>query len=201
MAAATIPGASFWRKSLTKFNLQVQYIHCNNAGKNQAFKKKLKTGRAGDWLWIYRPQVCLNKWACWAQVCYPFQLGICHAQQSQIYCLSTKQSLGRSCEHCHIPQEPPDHSQKNLKPISTIFGKGKKSVLTSMQKFGEMCLATYKNNTHQAKLANHGTPSIWVGYAENHPTGTYPIFNPKTKKIILTQDVTFLQKSYSEYTH
>ena len=26
------------------------------------------------------------------------------------------------------------------------------------------------------------------------------IFNPKTKKIILTQDMTFLQKSYSEYT-
>ena len=69
-----------------------------------------------------------------------------------------------------------------------------------MQKFGEMCIASFKDNTHQAKLANRGTPGIWVGYAENHPACTYRIFNPKTKKIILTQDVTFLQKSYGEYT-
>ena len=50
-----------------------------------------------------------------------------------------------------------------------------------MQKFGEICIATYKDNSHQAKLANHGTPSIWVSYAEDN-TGTYWIFNPKTKK-------------------
>ena len=69
-----------------------------------------------------------------------------------------------------------------------------------MQKIGEMCITTFKDNTHQANLANQGIPSIWVGYAENHPTGTDQIFNPKTKKIILTQDVTFLQNSYGECT-
>ena len=69
-----------------------------------------------------------------------------------------------------------------------------------MQKFGEMCISTFKDNTHWAKLANKGTPRIWVGYAENHPTGTNWIFNPKTKKIILTRYMTFLQKSYGEYT-
>ena len=69
-----------------------------------------------------------------------------------------------------------------------------------MQKFGEIYIATYKDNTHWAKWAHHGTPSIWVGYAENHPAGTYRIFNPKTRKIILTQDMTFLQKSYGEVT-
>ena len=67
-----------------------------------------------------------------------------------------------------------------------------------MQKFGEMCIATYRDNTHQAKLANQGNPSILVGYAEGHPTGTYQVFNPKTKQVILTRDMTFLQKSYGE---
>ena len=51
-----------------------------------------------------------------------------------------------------------------------------------------------------ATLANQGIPCIWVGYAEGHPTSTYWALNPKTKKIILTWDMTFLQKSYSEYT-
>ena len=41
---------------------------------------------------------------------------------------------------------------------------------------------------------------MWIGYAEGRPTGTHWVFNPKTKKIILTQDVTFLQKFYIEYT-
>ena len=89
---------------------------------------------------------------------------------------------------------------RTLSPFQQFFGKGKQSVLATMQKFGEMCIATFKDNSHQAKLANQGTPRIWVGYTKNHPTGTYWIFNPKTKQIILTQDVTFLRKSYSEYS-
>ena len=63
-----------------------------------------------------------------------------------------------------------------------------------------MKCATSRTRTIIIRLANHGTPGIWVVYTENHPAGTYQIFNPKTKKVILTQDVTFLQKSYSEYT-
>ena len=51
-----------------------------------------------------------------------------------------------------------------------------------MQKFGEMCIPTFKDNTHWANLANRGIPGIWVGYSENHPIGTYQSFNPKTKK-------------------
>ena len=69
-----------------------------------------------------------------------------------------------------------------------------------MQKFGEMRIATFKDNTHFAKLANQGTPGILLGYDENHPAGTYRIFNPKTKHIILTRDVTFLKQSYGEYS-
>ena len=87
-----------------------------------------------------------------------------------------------------------------LSPFQRFFGKGKKNDLTLMQKFDEMCIATYKDNSHQAKLANCLTPGVWVGYAKNHPASTYWIFNRKTKKNFLTRDVTFLQKSYSEYT-
>ena len=89
---------------------------------------------------------------------------------------------------------------RSLNPFQQFFGKGKSHVLKSMQKFGEICIVSFKDNTHQAKLANCRTPGVWVGYAENHPTSTYRIFNPKTKCIILTHDVTFLNKSYGEYS-
>ena len=64
--------------------------------------------------------------------------------------------------------------------MTTIFEKGKRSIITTMQKFGEMCIATYKDNSHQAKLANHGTPCNQVGYAEGHPTNAYQIFIEKS---------------------
>ena len=79
---------------------------------------------------------------------------------------------------------------RNLSPFHQCFGKG----------FGEMSITTYKDNTQQAKLANRGTPGIWVDYAEGHPTSTHQVFNPKTKKVILTKDVIFLQKFYSKNT-
>ena len=72
---------------------------------------------------------------------------------------------------------------KTLRPFQQFFGKEKRNFVTLIQKFGEICIPTYKDNSHWAKLANHGTPKISVGYAEEHPTGTYHIFNPKPKKI------------------
>ena len=67
-----------------------------------------------------------------------------------------------------------------------------------LKKFGEMCIATYRENTHWAKLANQGTPGIWVGYTVIPLVHTG--FLTQDKKIILTWEVTFLQQSYSEYT-
>ena len=48
----------------------------------------------------------------------------------------------------------------SLSPFQQFFGKGKKYDLTSMQKFGEMCIAIYKDNNNWAKSANHGTLGI-----------------------------------------
>ena len=36
---------------------------------------------------------------------------------------------------------------RTLSPIQHFFGKGKKTVLTSMQKFSERCIITYRDNT------------------------------------------------------
>ena len=62
-----------------------------------------------------------------------------------------------------------------------FFGKGKRSIMSSVQTFGEMNITTYKDNSHQAKFANQVTPGIWVGFTEGHPFGTYHVYNPKTK--------------------
>ena len=105
--------------------------------------------------------------------------------------------MGQSCDHLHASWEQSINSEQ--KDISTIFAKGKRSILSLVQKFGDICITTYRDSTHQGKLANHDTSGIWVGYVEGHPTNTYWVFNPKTKNI-LTSNVTFLQKSYGDYS-
>ena len=53
----------------TRWNLQVQHSLWMN----------LWSGRAGDQLQVYSPRYTPTKWTCQMQVCYPFQLGMCHA--------------------------------------------------------------------------------------------------------------------------
>ena len=43
-------------------------------------------------------------------------------------------------------------------------------------------------------------PGIWVGYADCHPNDRYQGFNPMTKMIILTQNLTSLQKPCGNYS-
>ena len=59
----------------------------------------------------------------------------------------------------------------NLSPFQ--FWKRKWRLLTLVQDFG--C-----NNSHHAKLANQGTPGIWVSFADGYSVITYHLFSPPT---------------------
>ena len=52
---------------------------------------------------------------------------------------------------------------RTLSPFQQVFRKKKRSIISLMQKIGEMHVATYRDNTNRAKLANHDAPGIWVG--------------------------------------
>ena len=67
-------------------------------------------------------------------------------------------------------------SKGDVSPFQHIFGKGKRSILFSVQKFGEMCITIYGDNSHQTELVNRATPGIWVGFAEGHPIDTYHVY-------------------------
>ena len=62
-----------------KYNLQVQYLHCNNPGENIAFKKACKQEGLGvDFDTASgTPQ---QKWLHQKKICYPFQQDMCHSQ-------------------------------------------------------------------------------------------------------------------------
>ena len=81
-----------------------------------------------------------------------------------------------------------------------FFGKGVKSIIpmNSAKTFGEMVVVANRNNV-KAKLDDRGKTCIWLGYAKDHAIGTYRVYNPKTNKVLLTRDVTFLRESHNDW--
>ena len=73
-----------------------------------------------------------------------------------------------------------------------FFGKGKRCPVTEpTKKFGEPCIVSDQTKI-KPKLQERGKEANWIGYANDHATYTYRLFNPKTCKVILSQDVTFI---------
>ena len=41
--------------------------------------------------------------------------------------------------------------------------------------------------------------NVWLRCTDGHVVGKYSIYNTKTKKVILTHDVTFIQKYFADW--
>jgi hypothetical protein len=61
-----------------------------------------------------------------------------------------------------------------------------------------MRLVTTKNKI-QGKLSDKVTVCVFVGYAVNHADDVYRLLNPKTKSIIKSRDVVWLNKCYGAW--
>jgi hypothetical protein len=89
------------------------------------------------------------------------------------------------------------NKDKKKSPIELMF-KNRAKGLSNLRRFGEMCVATTKNKI-QGKLSDIGTVYVSVGYPVNHAHDVYRLLNPKTKSIIKSRDVVWLNKSYGAW--
>jgi hypothetical protein len=89
------------------------------------------------------------------------------------------------------------NKDKKKSPIELMF-KYRARELKYFKRFGEMCVATTKDKI-QGKLSNKGTVCVFVGYAVNHADDVYRLLNAKTKSIIKSRDVMWLNKSYGAW--
>ena len=69
---------------------------------------------------------------------------------------------------------------------------------TFIRGFGEVVVTRNIQNKIKAKLTNRGTIGVIFGLGMTHALGTYKIYNPKTKIIGHSRDVTFLEKYYGD---
>ena len=71
------------------------------------------------------------------------------------------------------------------------FYKKKPLEVIYLRRFGEVGILANRKKI-KAKDDDRGTKCIFVGYADDHTPDTYRMFNPKTKKILLSRDIRWM---------
>jgi hypothetical protein len=89
-------------------------------------------------------------------------------------------------------------SKSSLKsPFELLFGS-KPILHYEIKIFGEVGVVTTKDKI-QSKLTNHGSPCIFVGYAENNSRDVYRMLNLDTNAIIKSRDIIWLKKMHVDW--
>jgi hypothetical protein len=82
-------------------------------------------------------------------------------------------------------------------PLQLMF-KTQFEGFNNIKTFGEMCVVKTKKSI-QGKLNDRGTVGLPVGYPQNHADDVYRIFNIKTKQIIKSRDLIWLDLKYGNW--
>ena len=123
-----------------KYNLWVKML----------LQKNLQTGMAGSWLWIYSPTQ-QNGWVeqkfatLFNQLC-----AMLHGRKFNTYFQNGQRA--KAANTARLLENNLITSNRNLSPFQQCLGREREAFCHSLiQKFGEMFITTYRNNTHQAK--------------------------------------------------
>ena len=70
----------------------------------------------------------------------------------------------------------------------------------NLRAFGDMCIVLDQSKKKiRSKLDNRGILGMMVGYHDDHAGDVYRLYNPKTKRIMTSRDVRWLNKLYGAY--
>ena len=114
------------------------------------------------------------------EICYPFQSDTCYTQWQEIHSISTKWPWDKAVNTITLLKNNHITPNRNLSSFRQFFGMAKESYCLICKNLVENL--SPPDNTHCAKLAKQGTPSICAGYMEGHLTDKQPDFQPKNKK-------------------
>ena len=181
-----------WIKQLeAEFGIHVKIIRCDNAGENLAFQRASQQEGMGLKFEYTAPGT-------------PEQNGRAERKFQTLYGRVRAMLLGSGIEGPLRKKLWAEavNTATNLdgilvapgekrSPYQKFFGKGYKPIIDVTKTFGQECIVTNRTAI-KSKLSNRGKPCLWMGYADDHSAGTYRLYNPATRKIILSRDVTFL---------
>ena len=84
-------------------------------------------------------------------------------------------------------------------PYELVFDEYPR-IIKDLKRFGEVGIVTFrKGKIGKSKLENKGRHCIFVGYALEAPFKTYKMFDLRTRKIIISRNVKWINKMYGEW--
>ena len=184
----------------TKHGIQVKYIRCDDAGENHKFEQEAKQEGLGlqfEYTGPGTPQRNAKVERKFATL-YGRIRAMYHSAG-----LSDSHKVGLWCECAStatVLENLIATRGQNNKSSHELFYGTPPNHAKYLREFGEVgIVAKHSNKKVRSKLADRGIPCLFVGYAENHSTDVYRMFNLKTKHILKLRDVLWLGQSYGKY--
>ena len=123
-----------------KYTQQIQHLCCDNEGKNIAFEKACK--QEGVWVdFKYTTPGILQQNGCIEQKFATLFDWVCAMFNGSKFNAYLQNSLlAKAANTAMLLENNLLTPNRTLSPFQQLFRKGKRRILTLMQKFGEMCI-------------------------------------------------------------
>jgi hypothetical protein len=90
-------------------------------------------------------------------------------------------------------------TSKNKIPPYKLFYKEDPMYMKHLRRFGELVATTTQHNKIKSESKDRGFLALYIGRAKDHPVDTYLLLNLTTQRVIINQNVKFLDQMYGEY--
>jgi hypothetical protein len=180
-------------KKLFNSGYNVKYIRCDNAGENISLKESIdKEGLSIKFEFTARmtPQQNGKVERAFATLYGRMRAMMNGAGWSD----SMKQGYWIEAAATATKMENILNEKGSPSPYYSFY-KANPEYEANLRTFGELGIVTVQpGNTIKSKLQDRGIQGMFVGYAENHAGNVYRVMNLKTKRVMLTRDVKWINK-------
>ena len=115
------------------------------------------------------------------EICYPFNWVHCMLIGGKFSSFLRNSLWTEAAKTATLLENDLFTPTRDLRPFQQFFGKGKKSILTWVPQYNEMCKSTHHDNSHWTKLANQGTLVIGLVSQKVIQLIPYECSTPKQK--------------------
>lgn len=178
-------------------NHPVQCIRCDNAGENVSMMNHVKSNGFNNIKFEFTAPGTPQQNGV-VERAFPTLFGRVRAMMNQAG--FTKEMRGYMWAECANTATLLDNNMPhNNETTPSLMLYNKQSTwVNNLKVFGE--IAVIKNiQTMVGKLENKEKTVMFIGYSDLHPTNTFKFYNLTTRKVSISRDISWLNKTWGEY--
>jgi hypothetical protein len=183
-----------------KDKVKVQKIRCDNAGENKSLQKQIEEDKELDikfeFTAPYTPEMNGKIERKFATLYGKTRSILNGARLTK----TLREGLWAQCAKLATKLENIlCGSAEDKSPAEKFYGELPKWV-KKLKVFGEVAIISDdKNKAIRGKLSDRGFPALFIGYPDDHSNDVFEFFNFKTRSVLLSRNVIWLNQVYGDY--